>query len=123
MCSFLLEHNTDRLSQEKEGKELRAKRQKVHRTKRMRKLKEDDPERYAEILQRERDRRQTRDRKIKFDEPQPCPHCAKMFELKYAMQVSVCKVRGRVCGDKVNGTIRHSAQTRVNDCKLDFDQF
>ena len=82
--------------QEQEGKELRAKRQKVQRIKRMRKLKEDDPERYAEILQRERDRRQG-ERNIKFDEPQPCPHCAKMFEFKNAMQVSVCKVRGRVC--------------------------
>ena len=68
-------------------------------------MQKEDPERYALMKknseaalekQRNRHRQQA---KIKFDEPQPCPHCGKMFEFKYGMQVSVKKVRGRIkCG-------------------------
>ena len=59
-----------------------------------RKLKEEDPERYAEI--RRKNQQRFRDAcQVKFDEPQPCPYCAKMFEFKYAMQVSVCKAEQR----------------------------
>ena len=68
-------------------------------------IQKEDPERYAmmkkdseaqKIKRQERERQQA---KIKFDEPQPCPHCGKMFEFKYGMQVSVKKVRGRIkCG-------------------------
>ena len=76
----------------------------------MEKLKE-DPKRYAEMKRigperTERDReRQRRRSKIKFNEPQPCPHCAKMFEFKYAMQASVCKVKGKISLATMNGTI------------------
>ena len=81
--------------QEQEGKEARslreAKRRKMEQTMqtmRRKKLKEEDPQAYAEMLRKMRERQSIK-YKIKFDEPQPCPHCAKMFEYKYAMQVSV----------------------------------
>ena len=65
-------------------------------------IQKEDPERYAmmkkdseaqKIRRQERERQQA---KIKFDEPQPCPHCGKMFEFKYGMQVSAKKVKGRI---------------------------
>ena len=65
-------------------------------------IQKEDPERYAmmkkdsetqKIKRQERERQQAR---IKFDEPQPRPHCGKMFEFKYGMQVSAKKVERRI---------------------------
>ena len=101
--------------QEKEANEAKKKRDTI----RMEKLKEEDPERYAEMTrkapekQRERQRRKY---KIKFDEPQPCPHCAKMFEFKYAMAVSVCKVKGRISLATMNGTMPIKPACKLDLC-------
>ena len=59
----------------------RRKRELSVRTMQRRKLKEEDPQAYAEMLRKTRERQSIK-YKIKFDEPQPCPHCAKTEQLQ-----------------------------------------